>query len=54
MLPYTPLHLLLFTYDDDLSVPDALVMTSANESGAPSAITMRKRGRNYPAFATSF
>ena len=35
MLPYTPLHLLLFTYDDDLSVPDALVMTSANESGAP-------------------
>ena len=35
MLPYTPLHLLLFTYDDDLSAPDALVMTSANESGAP-------------------
>ncbi|WP_278949175.1 carbamoyltransferase HypF [Megasphaera elsdenii] len=35
MLPYTPLHLLLFTYDDDLFVPDALVMTSANESGAP-------------------
>lgn len=35
MLPYTPLHLLLFTYDDGISVPDALVMTSANESGAP-------------------
>ena len=35
MLPYTPLHLLLFTYDDGLAVPDALVMTSANESGAP-------------------
>ena len=35
MLPYTPLHLLLFTYDDGLDVPDALVMTSANVSGAP-------------------
>ena len=35
MLPYTPLHLLLFTYDDDLVMPDALVMTSANASGAP-------------------
>ncbi|OBZ32993.1 carbamoyltransferase HypF [Megasphaera sp. DISK 18] len=35
MLPYTPLHLLLFTYDDGLEVPDSLVMTSANESGAP-------------------
>ncbi|WP_296902948.1 carbamoyltransferase HypF [uncultured Megasphaera sp.] len=35
MLPYTPLHLLLFTYDDGLEMPDALVMTSANESGAP-------------------
>lgn len=35
MLPYTPLHLLLFTYDDGLEIPDSLVMTSANESGAP-------------------
>lgn len=35
MLPYTPLHLLLFTYDDGLTMPDSLVMTSANESGAP-------------------
>ena len=35
MLPYTPLHLLLFTYDDDLVMPEALVMTSANASGAP-------------------
>ena len=35
MLPYTPLHLLLFTYDDELRMPDALVMTSANAAGAP-------------------
>lgn len=35
MLPYAPLQLLLFTYDDDVVMPDALVMTSANESGAP-------------------
>ncbi len=35
MLPYAPLQLLLFTYDDGLDMPDCLVMTSANESGAP-------------------
>ncbi len=35
MLPYAPLQLLLFDYDDGLSVSDCLVMTSANESGAP-------------------
>ncbi len=35
MLPYAPLQLLLFTYDDDLVMPDCFVMTSANESGAP-------------------
>lgn len=35
MLPYAPLQLLLFTYVDDVVMPDALVMTSANESGAP-------------------
>lgn len=35
MLPYAPLQLLLFTYDDDVVMPDCLVMTSANESGAP-------------------
>lgn len=34
-LPYTPLHMLLFTYDDGVQVPPALVMTSANVSGAP-------------------
>ncbi|SEP85772.1 hydrogenase maturation protein HypF [Lachnospiraceae bacterium NE2001] len=35
MLPYTPIHLLLFDYEDELNVSEALVMTSANASGAP-------------------
>lgn len=35
MLPYAPVQLLLFEYDDDTEVSDCLVMTSANTSGAP-------------------
>ncbi|WP_078876719.1 carbamoyltransferase HypF [Streptomyces sp. 150FB] len=35
MLPYTPLHVLLFGIGDDLPGPDALVATSANASGEP-------------------
>ncbi len=35
MLPYAPLHLLLFSYPDDVTMPDMLVMTSGNPSGAP-------------------
>jgi len=35
MLPYTPLHLLLFDYPDGFEVSDALVMTSGNPSGVP-------------------
>lgn len=35
MLPYAPLQHLLFTYDDGLTMPDCLVMTSGNVSGAP-------------------
>lgn len=35
MLPYTPLHLLMFDYPDGLSVPDVLIMTSGNPPGAP-------------------
>lgn len=35
MLPYTPLHLLLFEYPDGLSMPSALIMTSGNPAGAP-------------------
>ena len=35
MLPYAPVQLLLFDYDDDIIMPDCLVMTSGNISGAP-------------------
>ncbi len=35
MLPYAPVQMLLFTYDDGLEMPDCLVMTSGNSSGAP-------------------
>lgn len=35
MLPYTPLHLLLFSYPDQIDMTDMLVMTSANASDAP-------------------
>ncbi len=35
MLPYAPLQMLMFTYDDDIVMPDCLVMTSGNTSGAP-------------------
>lgn len=35
MLPYAPVQMLLFAYDDGLKMPDCLVMTSGNSSGAP-------------------
>ncbi|MDD6221587.1 MAG: carbamoyltransferase HypF [Lachnospiraceae bacterium] len=35
MLPYAPVQLLLFKYPDDVKMTDILVMTSANDSGAP-------------------
>ena len=35
MLPYAPVQMLLFDYDDDVVMPDCLVMTSGNISGAP-------------------
>lgn len=35
MLPYAPVQMLIFTYDDGLEMPDCLVMTSGNRSGAP-------------------
>ena len=35
MLPYAPVQMLIFTYDDGLEMPDCLVMTSGNVSGAP-------------------
>ncbi|MFD0517934.1 Sua5/YciO/YrdC/YwlC family protein [Paractinoplanes durhamensis] len=38
MLPYTPLHVLLFGLPGDSGGPDALVMTSGNLSGEPIVI----------------
>ena len=35
MLPYAPVQLLLFDYQDETKVSDCRVMTSANTSGAP-------------------
>lgn len=35
MLPYAPVQLLLLDYDDGIRMPDCLVMTSGNDSGAP-------------------
>ena len=35
MLPYAPVQLLIFSYPDGIPMPDALVMTSGNPSGAP-------------------
>lgn len=35
MLPYAPVQMLLFHFNDDLIMPDCLVMTSGNVSGAP-------------------
>ena len=35
MLPYAPVQLLIFDYDDGIQMPDYLVMTSGNISGAP-------------------
>ena len=35
MLPYAPAQLLIFQYDDGIEMPDILVMTSGNTSGAP-------------------
>lgn len=37
MLPYAPIQVLLFCYDDGVAVSDALVMTSGNVQGAPIA-----------------
>ena len=35
MLPYAPVQLLIFTYDDGIEMPEFLIMTSGNTSGAP-------------------
>ena len=39
LLPYTPLHLLIFDFPDEIkNFPDALIMTSGNPSGVPISI----------------
>ncbi|MBE8950048.1 MAG: carbamoyltransferase HypF [Quinella sp. 3Q1] len=39
LLPYTPLHLLIFDFPDEITdFPDALIMTSGNPSGVPITI----------------
>ncbi|MBQ8921886.1 MAG: carbamoyltransferase HypF [Oscillospiraceae bacterium] len=35
MLPYAPLHMLLFDYPDGIEMTDCMVMTSGNARGAP-------------------
>ena len=35
MLPYAPVQMLLFRFNDGLAMPDTFVMTSGNVSGAP-------------------
>ena len=35
MLPYAPVQMLIFDYPDGIEMPDCLVMTSGNVSGAP-------------------
>ena len=35
MLPYAPVQMLIFDYPDGIKMPDCLVMTSGNVSGAP-------------------
>jgi hydrogenase maturation protein HypF len=58
MLPYTPLHHLLFTKRDSIGAPDhqltALVMTSGNLSEEPIAITNQEACNRLSALADVF
>lgn len=48
MLPYTPLHMLLFNFPDAIkNFPDALIMTSGNPSGAPITIDDADARKNF-------
>ena len=51
MLPYTPLHMLIFDYPDGIEMPTALVMTSGNVSGAPICHTDEEAVKEIGAFA---
>lgn len=50
MLPYTPVHMLLFRYPDAETepMPDVLVMTSGNPSGAPICMTDEEAEKYLP------
>ena len=51
MLPYTPLHLLIFDYPDGIKdFPKVLVMTSGNISGAPLATNDEEARRDLSKF----
>ena len=54
MLPYTPVHHLLFGLPDGLSFTDALVMTSGNRSGAPITINDEEALRELSDIADIF
>lgn len=48
LLPYTPLHMLIFGFPDEIAdFPDALVMTSGNPSGMPITIADDAAARNF-------
>ena len=48
MLPYTPLHLLIFDFpDEQKNFPDALIMTSGNPSGVPITIDDDDAQKNF-------
>ena len=52
MLPYAPVQLLLFTYDDGIRMPSFLVMTSGNTSGAPICREDKEAIQELPVCAT--
>ena len=54
MLPYAPVQLLLFQYDDGIQMPDFLVMTSGNISGAPICRDDQEAESELSGFLVSF
>lgn len=54
MLPYAPVQVLLFQYDDGLTMPPALVMTSGNVSGAPICRSDEEAVQELSAFVDVF